>query len=88
LQLTQYGYEGGSGANAPAYISDPFSAIAERAYQDDTSLFWDFQSGNPYVDTASDACLVFINAWATEGSDRAGLHGKNPYISTSSSTSF
>jgi beta-glucosidase len=66
---------GGSGANAPAYISAPFDAIQEQAYQDGTSLFWDFTSNDPVVDTSSDACLVFINAFATEGSDRTGLHG-------------
>ena len=67
---------GGSGANAPAYISAPFDAIQEQAYQDGTSLFWDFTSAQPVVDTSSDACLVFINAFATEGEDRTGLHGK------------
>jgi beta-glucosidase len=65
---------GGSGANSPAYISAPFDALQEQAYQDDTSLFWDFTSFAPVVDASSDACLVFINAFATEGADRAGLH--------------
>jgi beta-glucosidase len=66
---------GGSGANAPAYISAPFDALKEQAYQDGTSLFWDFLNVDPTVDTSSDACLVFINAFATEGDDRTGLHG-------------
>ena len=65
---------GGSGANAPAYISAPFDALQEQAYQDDTSLYWDFDSSAPLVDTATDACLVFINAFATESVDRLGLH--------------
>ncbi|KUJ23645.1 putative beta-glucosidase M [Mollisia scopiformis] len=65
---------GGSGANAPAYISAPFDAIKEQAYLDGTSLFWDFYDNDPAIDTSSDACLVFINAFATEGSDRIGLH--------------
>lgn len=69
---------GGSGANAPAYISAPFDAIKEQAYLDGISLFWDFYNNDPAVDTSSDACLVFINAFATEGSDRTGLHGKSP----------
>jgi len=69
---------GGSGANSPAYISAPFDAIKEQAYQDDTSLFWDFMNVDPTVDTSTDACLVFINAFATEGDDRTGLHGKCP----------
>ena len=64
---------GGSGANAPAYISAPFDAIQEQAYKDDTSLFWDFESQAPPVATGSDACLVFINAFASEGADRVGL---------------
>jgi beta-glucosidase len=68
---------GGSGANAPAYISAPFDAIKEQAYEDGTSLFWDFMNVAPTVDTSTDACLVFINAFATEGVDRTGLHGES-----------
>lgn len=67
---------GGSGANSPAYISAPFDAIKEQAYQDDTSLFWDFVNVDPTVDTNTDACLVFVNAFATEANDRTGLHGE------------
>jgi len=67
---------GGSGANSPAYISAPFDAIKEQAYQDDTSLFWDFMNVDPAVDTNTDACLVFINAFASEFVDRSGLHGE------------
>lgn len=67
---------GGSGANSPAYISSPFDAITVEAYNDNTNLFWDFTNINSTaaVDAASDACLVFINAFATEGIDRPGLH--------------
>lgn len=67
---------GGSGANSPPYISAPFDALQERAYQDGTAVFWDFINVNAtaYVDGASDACLVFINAMASEGVDRVGLH--------------
>ncbi|KAM3086204.1 hypothetical protein ACMFMG_000341 [Clarireedia jacksonii] len=65
---------GGSGANAPPYVSAPFDALQERAYADDTALYWDFVSVNPLVDTNSDACLVFINAYAGEGSDRPGIY--------------
>ncbi|RDW92620.1 beta-glucosidase-9 [Coleophoma crateriformis] len=67
---------GGSGANAPAYISAPFDALQNQIYEDDTSLLWDFVSANPAVDSSSDACLVFINAFAAEGLDRDGLHGE------------
>ncbi|RSL50242.1 hypothetical protein CEP53_008875 [Fusarium sp. AF-6] len=65
---------GGSGATAPAYISGPFEALQERAYQDDTALFWGFRSNDPAVSSAFDACLVFINVYAGEGDDRPNLH--------------
>ena len=67
---------GGSGANTPAYISSPYEAIAARAYDDDTQLFWDFTTltDNPTIDASSDACLVFINAMATEALDREVLN--------------
>lgn len=35
---------------------------------------WDLISADPDVNGASEVCLVFINAMATEGWDRAGLH--------------
>ncbi len=65
---------GGSGANQPAYLSSPFEALSLRAYEDGTSLWWDFHSGNPNVDQSSDACIVVGNAFASEGWDRLGLH--------------
>ncbi|KAI3324055.1 glycoside hydrolase family 3 protein [Xylariaceae sp. AK1471] len=65
---------GGSGANQPAYLSSPFEALSLRAYEDGTSLWWDFHSGNPDIDQSSDACIVVGNAFATEGWDRIGLH--------------
>lgn len=65
---------GGSGANNPAYISSPFAALSARAYEDGTSISWNFYSATPSVNPATDACIVFINSFATEGSDRAGLH--------------
>ncbi|KAL1869968.1 hypothetical protein VTK73DRAFT_2889 [Phialemonium thermophilum] len=66
-------HAGWSESNAPAYIHAPFDAILEQAYVDGTSLWWDFESENPWVNANSDACLVFINAWATEGQDRSAL---------------
>lgn len=51
----------------------PFSAISDRAYDDDTYLWWDFKSCEPQVSAISDACLVFVNDVSTEGVDRAGL---------------
>ncbi|KUL85045.1 hypothetical protein ZTR_07775 [Talaromyces verruculosus] len=69
---TQY-VGGGSGANSPAYVDAPIDAIQRRAYEDGSSVLWDFTSENPSVDSASDVCLVFINAYATEGLDRQAL---------------
>jgi beta-glucosidase len=64
---------GGSGSNTPSYISTPFEALQQRAYQDDTVLFHDFTSTDPGVVATSDACLVFINEYASEAWDRPGL---------------
>ena len=50
------------------------SAIQHRAVGDGTWINWDLTSLSPDVNAASDACLVFINAIATEGWDRDGLH--------------
>ncbi|RYP93284.1 hypothetical protein DL770_000573 [Monosporascus sp. CRB-9-2] len=65
---------GRAAANSPAYISDPLSALSQRAALDDTWVNWDLTSFDPDVNGASEACLVFINAMATEGWDRTGLH--------------
>lgn len=65
---------GGSGANEPVYISSPFEAFTERAREDYTALYWDFQSSNPTVDNNTDACIVIVNAFASEGWDRPDLH--------------
>lgn len=65
---------GGSGANEPAYISSPFEALSIRAQQDGTHLWWDFHSFDPRPDQSSDACIVAVNAFASEGWDRPGLH--------------
>jgi beta-glucosidase len=64
---------GGSGENSPAYIDSPIEAIQRRAYQDGSSVLWDFTSEKPSIDYVSDVCLVFINAFATEGIDREAL---------------
>lgn len=63
---------GGSGAVTPAYWNSPYDSLSQRAYTDGTYLQWDFITPNSetLVDPASDACLVFINAWAAEGNDR------------------
>jgi len=68
---------GGSGSVTPPYISSPFDAISEQAYQDGTYLQWDFDSVNPMVNGGSSACIVFINEFASEGFDRPSL--ADPY---------
>lgn len=65
---------GGSGANSVALGHAPMDALLQRAFDDDTALYFDFRSATPNVDGASDACLVFANAWASEGSERPGLY--------------
>jgi beta-glucosidase len=67
---------GGSASVTPARISSPYAALEQRAYEDNTSLFWDFINigATSTVDDDTDACLVFINAWAQEGFDRLGTH--------------
>jgi len=64
---------GGSGANTPPYISAPYDAFQQEAYTRDFQIFWDFESEAPFVDQASDACVVFINAFSNEGTDRPAL---------------
>ncbi|KAH7247394.1 glycosyl hydrolase family 3 N terminal domain-containing protein [Fusarium redolens] len=63
---------GGSGAST-GVIHAPLDALKRRAYDDDTFLFWDTSSYSPFVNPASQACLVFINAMASEGYDRKNL---------------
>ncbi|RKK66573.1 putative beta-glucosidase M [Fusarium oxysporum] len=65
---------GGSASITPTYINSPYSAFQQRAMQDGTYLYWDFESQDPvYANSASDACIVFINEFGTEGSDRTTL---------------
>lgn len=65
---------GGSGAPTPQYFNSPFDAFQQRAYEDGTFLYWDFESEDPsYSNAGSDACLVFINEFASEGTDRVSL---------------
>jgi beta-glucosidase len=64
---------GGSGATTPSLFIAPFEALQMRAYQNRTAIFHDFLSAKPVVDPASDTCIVFGNAWASEGYDRPAL---------------
>lgn len=65
---------GGSGATTPAQVISPFDALTARTYDDGTAVFWDFISADPDVNPESDACIVLVNAFASEGYDRAGTH--------------
>ncbi|KAB8416358.1 hypothetical protein FH972_024877 [Carpinus fangiana] len=68
---------GGSGATFSSIWIDPWTAIQRQAEEDDTALYWDFSGNSPAsIAQNSDACLVFINAFATETVDRAGLYDK------------
>ncbi|KAM6512062.1 hypothetical protein FALCPG4_017049 [Fusarium falciforme] len=73
---------GGSGANAAPYISSPFDALSQRAWEDDTNISWDFEQQNPTVAAEIDACLVFINSFASEAFDRPQLYdeGSNKLV--------
>ncbi|RGP70095.1 glycoside hydrolase family 3 [Fusarium sporotrichioides] len=63
---------GGSPTIVPAYINSPHEAFQRRALEDGTFLVWDFESQDPvYANAASDACIVFINEFSAEGSDRS-----------------
>ncbi|RYC55604.1 hypothetical protein CHU98_g10607, partial [Xylaria longipes] len=65
---------GGSGSVTPASFSAPYDALTQRAYDDNTAIMLDFYSAEPDVVSTSDACLVIVNAFASEGFDRPGLH--------------
>ncbi len=65
---------GGSGATSPSLAVSPFDALVNKAYDDGTALYWDSTSQNPNVNPSTDVCLVLVNAWATEGSDRTTSH--------------
>jgi beta-glucosidase len=64
---------GGSGSSAPPYVISPFQAIQDRVIKDGGILRWDFDSVNPTVYANTEACLVFINAYASESFDRTTL---------------
>ena len=67
---------GGSGANSGPYLSARLDALQQRAYEDNTVVFLDTEDATdfPGLMESSDACLVFINAFATEILDRTGLY--------------
>jgi beta-glucosidase len=64
---------GGSGTGTPSFIAAPFDVILEKAIEDDTLVYWDFESDNPSVHPNSEVCLVFLNEFASEATDRSSL---------------
>ncbi|KAK7414926.1 hypothetical protein QQX98_006251 [Neonectria punicea] len=65
---------GGSGGSTPPYVVTPFQAIQDRIVKNHGILRWDFESENPYPPYVNaEACLVFINAYASESFDRLSL---------------
>ena len=64
---------GGSSGTTPGILVSPFEALKMRAYYNDVAVLHDLTSQNPVVNPASDACLVFGNAWASESYDRPAL---------------
>lgn len=64
---------GGSGSNNPTYMISPFDALQKRVLADRGMVRWDFAAVNPTVYANADACLVFINAYASESFDRTTL---------------
>jgi beta-glucosidase len=64
---------GGSGSSTPPYVISPFKAIQDRIIADRGTLRWDFFGLNPTIYANADACLVFINSYASESFDRTSL---------------
>jgi len=64
---------GGSGSSTPPYVISPFKALQDRIIEDRGTLRWDFFGLTPTVYANADACLVFINAYASESFDRTSL---------------
>lgn len=64
---------GGSGSTTPPYVISPFEAIRERVRRDRGVLRWDFYSEDPTRYLNAEACLVFVNAYASESFDRPSL---------------
>ncbi|KAH7085322.1 beta-glucosidase-like protein [Paraphoma chrysanthemicola] len=64
---------GGSGSSTPPYVISPFKAIQDRIIADRGTLRWDFFGLNPTIYANAEACLVFINSYASESFDRLSL---------------
>lgn len=55
------------------YIDAPADAFVRKAREDGTYIHWIFHDQDPVVNAASEACIVFINALASEGWDRPNI---------------
>ncbi|KPI40293.1 putative beta-glucosidase M [Cyphellophora attinorum] len=65
---------GGSGSSTPSWVVSPFHAITERMMATHGVVRWNFISDSPQPPYPEvDACLVFINAYASEVFDRTSL---------------
>lgn len=64
---------GGSGSSTPPYVISPFKAIQDRIIKARGTLRWDFLGLKPTIYANAEACLVFINAYASESFDRTSL---------------
>ncbi|KAI3572444.1 glycoside hydrolase superfamily [Fusarium oxysporum f. sp. albedinis] len=64
---------GGSGTTSQSLIISPFDALVQQAYEDNTQLFWDFTKLPAAPNPETDACLVIVNAFASESYDRPNL---------------
>ncbi|KEQ92451.1 glycoside hydrolase family 3 protein [Aureobasidium subglaciale EXF-2481] len=66
---------GDSGVATSTYFISPFEVISEEIRKYGSTTFWNFETygSNITVNAQSDVCLVFINAIAAEGIDRANL---------------
>ncbi|OAA35972.1 glycoside hydrolase family 3 protein [Cordyceps fumosorosea ARSEF 2679] len=64
---------GESGAITPSVFVSPQDALVAKAAQAGFTLKQDLTSAKPVVDADSSACIVFGNAWSSEGYDRPGL---------------
>jgi beta-glucosidase len=64
---------GGSGSSTPPYVISPFKALQDRIVADRGTLRWDFFGLTPTVYANAEACLVFINSYASESFDRTSL---------------
>ncbi|KAE8395447.1 glycoside hydrolase superfamily [Aspergillus alliaceus] len=72
-QTPPFAFQQGLGSNTAAYIDALFNTFQCQAKLDGIYLSWDFYSQNLRVNTASEACIVFVNEQFSEDWDRPRL---------------